>query len=152
MIGCDMFNKGIPGACLLEPGVCDYIANSLYWNYAILELGVNMIMRFTPDDFEKRVTYFLEKLAVLKKPVFVTGIFTSFATYTMQTQLKEKTAVFNKIVESVANSLKENKIFYISGEDALSDFSALCCDLIHPSDDGHILIAQKMASRITTFL
>lgn len=152
MVGSDMYNKGIPGACLLEPNVCDFLASSPYWNYAILEIGVNMLVRFTPEEFEKRVIYLLQKLATSQKPIFVTGIFTSFATYTPKSPLKERTAMFNKIVEAVANKLKQNKVFYINGEDALSDFSALCCDLIHPSDDGHILIAQKIASRIMTYL
>ena len=53
----DVFNKGMCGSCLCEPEVAGWLPSCESWDFATLELGVNMRGGFSAMEFEKRARF-----------------------------------------------------------------------------------------------
>lgn len=152
-LGVDLHNKGIGGSCLCEPEMAEYLAEHGEWDIATLELGVNMRGIFTPDEFEQRALYLVQRILKSNpgKPVVLISIFPNSADY-----LKDPDDENSRINEEFIQRLKHiyeccshPDLHYVNGHSLLTDFSALTNDLIHPSDYGHTLIGQRLAEELT---
>ena len=50
--------------------MADYIAGRDDWDFATLEMGINMIGDFDVEEFRSRVEYFIPKIG---KPILING-------------------------------------------------------------------------------
>jgi len=63
LLGVDLINLGFGAGAHCESQMADYIAERNDWDFASLELGVNMVRNFEVEEFKKRVEYFIKKIA-----------------------------------------------------------------------------------------
>ncbi|MCS7460654.1 GDSL-type esterase/lipase family protein [Paenibacillus doosanensis] len=145
----DALNLGLSGSCHCEPEVADHLAERKDWDLAFLELGVNMRSTFSPEQFEERAGYLLDRLAEKHpdKPIFLTTMYPNRASY-----FKDRSAVFtenerqfNDVLRRYAASKGAGQLYLLEGSDIMTDFTSLTSDLIHPSDYGHIAMGERLA-------
>ncbi len=142
-------NKGLSGACHLEPAMVDWLVDACQWDVATLEMGINMRGCFTPEQFEERAAYAIERFAATGRPVLVTHLFpngwtpgNSRDTNALPTQ---REAAFNQTVERLARDQAADNLHFVPGEAILDDFTGLGGDLLHPCNYGHAVMGLNLA-------
>lgn len=148
----DALNLGLSGSCLCEKEVGDHIAAREDWDFAYLELGVNMRAVFTVEEFKQRATYLLDRIIQRHptKPVVITTMYPNRATYFKDNShaYSVNEQEFNGVLRNYAAAHSESNLHLIEGKDIMTDFVSLTSDLIHPSDYGHILMGEKLAGKL----
>lgn len=148
----DVLNLGLSGSCHCEQEVADHIAERTDWDFALFEIGVNMRANYTIHEFEKRFTYLLDTVTAkhANKPIFVTTIYPNRATYFIEPhdKLSEDEKRFNEVIRNYVASHSIPNLHLLEGCEIMKDFTSLTSDLIHPSDFGHILMGEQLASRM----
>ena len=150
-LGVDVLNQGLSGACHCEPAVADYFAARPDWDFATLELGVNMRGSFTAADFRARASSLIQKLTKIGKPVAIITIFPNSETGTASPNGKAE-AEFCAILRDLVRQAGRPNLHLIEGAEILTDFGNLTKDLIHPSDYGHIQMGQNLAAKLKAFV
>lgn len=145
-LGIDLLNFGFGGGAHLEPQLADYIAGRPDWDFASLELGINLVNRdISEEAFAARVNYFVGTIAAIGKPIFVIDMFPFYGDY--DERLGERPHRFREIVRTVvadyvnAVSLPGN---------ALMMPLQLQADALHPSPQGMEEIAANLARAISS--
>lgn len=136
-LGVDCRNLGFAGSAHLEPAVAEYIRQDKSWDFASVEMGINMVDTFSPEEFEARVAEFCRILSDDPRPIFCTDIFTSINDYN---ENKEKTEIFRSIVKKHSGSM-----FHTPGRELMSTIQHVSEDLVHPSAEGTAEIAANWA-------
>ncbi len=146
-LGVDLVNLGFAGGAHCEKQMADYIAGRQDWDFATLEMGINMRESFTAEEFERRVKYFVP--AIVKahpdKYVFCMDLFTCDMDFESSS---EKQNTFRKIVRGVVDGCKSDKVIYIDGRDILRNVNGLAVDLVHPSPAGMEEMALNLSGVI----
>ena len=124
---CDYLNFGFAGSAHLEAAMAEYIVSRKDWDFASLELGINMVSSFSVEEFERRVARFAEIFAGDSRKVFVTDIFG-----TMDDSSRPNTAKFREIVEKYA----ADRFIYTRGAEILNRPEFISADGVHPSLEG----------------
>ncbi len=148
ILGADLINLGFGGGAHIEKEIADYIAERNDWDFATLEMGINMVGGFEIDEFQKRVEYFIPKIAE-KNPdkwIFCIDIFTFNGDFFDDYKGKEKK--FREIVKNTVKSLNMEKVIHISGRDILKSVDGLAVDLVHPSPSGMEEMARNLSNII----
>lgn len=153
LLGVDVLNKGLPGSCMCEPEMAAWLAALPGWDFATLELGVNMVDWATPEEFEQRARHLIATIhyAGPERPVFVTDIFPNRADWMLDNNAipAVRTPIFREIVQHLVERLERPNVRFIEGRDILEDpLSGLNSDLLHSSDEGHIAMGAAIARRI----
>ena len=155
-MGVDVINKGMGGSCLCEKAMAEYIARDKDWNFITLELGVNMRTRFTANEFEEHASYLIN---IIKrenpiKHIFLITIFPNYAGYYKdKDRIDRKNELeFNEVIRKIHREIKDDYVHLIEGSELLKDLSGLTCDLIHPSDYGHMAIGKELANKMNLYL
>ncbi len=148
----DLINLGFGGGAHCESQMADYIAERNDWDFATLELGINMVGGFETDEFKKRIEYFIEKIATAHpdKWIFCIDLFT-FALDFDPASTKQNE--FRKIVKETVEKLNMPKVVYLDGREILRNVSGLMAgDLVHPSPEGMEEMAGNLAQYVEKFL
>lgn len=130
---CDYINLGMAGSARLEKVFAEYLVSRKDWDFASLELGINMRHNYSEEAFEERVRDFLDILVKDGRPVFVTNLFG------FQGELQEKGQRFREIVKKYA----VEPLVFTDGLELLSEPHFVSQDLVHPSLEGMEGIAEK---------
>lgn len=133
MLNCDYLNLGFAGSAHLEREMAEYIVSRKDWDFASLEMGINMLATYSYEEFEERVKIFTDILAADKRPVFATSIFG----FTGPDQ--EKADKFREIVRKHAS----DKFIFTDGLELLSDPAYISADLVHPTLEGIANISER---------
>ncbi len=145
----DVQNLGFPGACRIEKEIVDYILDCREFDFITCELGVNMRGTQTPQEFENRARYLLDRIEELGKPACMISIFpTSYnQLYTTKPDAlqAQNEAAFNRILEMLVLEKSSPNIHFISGDRVLDDITGLKADLIHPTPFGHAIMGVNLA-------
>lgn len=145
-------NKGMSGACQLEKEMIDWLVDECQWDIATVEMGINMRGGFTPEEFERRVRYAIDRFAATARPVLVTNLFPNGLTPGNALNPADTSAAsegaFNQIVERVALGKKAANLRFVPGHEILDDFTGLSGDLVHPTTYGHALMGANLARHI----
>lgn len=149
-------NKGLSGACHLEPALIDWLIDECNWDLLTVEMGINMIGGFTPEEFEKRARYAVERFATAGKPVLVTNLFPNCrsAGFTIDETRQDhrREEAFNRTVSRLVEEFKAPDIHFIPGSSILDDFTGLSSDLLHPCAYGHGVMAHNLARILKNIL
>lgn len=145
-LGYDFLNLGSSGTAFCEPAMADYLA-SLKWDLAVLELSVNM-GDFSTEQFKERVRNLIDKLAKShpQAPILCISLF-SFGVGDLWSNNQSKTQERRAALEEIVKASSHKNVHFVSGPDLLS-FTGLSPDMLHPTDQGMIEIATKLAPRI----
>lgn len=131
-LGCDYLNLGFGDSALLEREMAEYLIARKDWAFASFELGVNMLNRFTNEEFEQRLIAFLDVLCADARPIFVTSLFGI---------LKDnpQAPAFREIVRRHVRA----PLIFTEGEALLHERAFISEDLVHPSLEGAAAIARR---------
>jgi len=148
-LGVDLLNLGFGGGAFCEPQIADYMAERKDWDFATLEMGINMIHRFSTKEFQKRVEYLVEKIAKAHpdKWVFCIDLFTFADDFNPPAK---KHREFRRVVRETVENLDMPKLVYVDGRRLLKDVSGLTFDLVHPAPSGMEEIATALSNIIQT--
>jgi lysophospholipase L1-like esterase len=145
-LGCDLLNLGFAGSAQMEPELGRYIADEVEWDFATLEMGINVIGAWSVEKFRERAAGFIHAIAGAhpQKWVFCIDLFT------FDGDLK-KDPIVQTYREVVAEAVREQNLphlVYLDGRTLLPSPVGLTADLVHPSSDGMIEIAKRLAHEI----
>jgi lysophospholipase L1-like esterase len=142
----NVFNLGFGAAAYLEPEMAQWLAHRRDWDFASLELGVNLLRPITTEAFARRVHTFLHTIVAAhpQRPIFVIDIFTSGK----ELEANPKRAEFRQVVREAVANLKSERVRHLDGRRLFTKTSGLCFDLLHPSSDGFNEIAQRLSAEL----
>lgn len=142
-MGSDLINLGFAGSACLEPCVAEYIASRNDFDFATLEMGIN-ILGIDPEDFRSRVRYFVSTIAKAHpdKTFFCIDIF-----YCSSDLFGDgKATLFRKIVREELAAMAFPNTVHIDGLKMLTSSKGLSGDLVHPNVRG----VEEIAANLTT--
>jgi lysophospholipase L1-like esterase len=143
----DLINLGFGGGAHCEFVMADYIAARDDWDFATLELGINMISWLDTAIFNERLTYFVTTIADAHpdKWVFCIDMFPFHMDFD---PTSEKNHAYRAAVRDLVEGLDAPKLIYFDGRDLMRDVTGLTADLVHPSPVGMEEISENLASRM----
>lgn len=154
LLGADCLAKGVGGSCFAEPEIADDFAARDDWDFALLEIGVNMIRQsgIDSEEFKKRFDYFADKMySTGKKLVFLT-IFPYSDLYANDEDIKKIIADFNRTIREKCSEFDKKRVMLVKGADVLTSTEMLSADGIHPSTEGHIKMGYNLYNIIKDFV
>lgn len=150
VLGANVFNLGFGAAAYLEPEMADWIASRNEWDFATLELGVNLLRVVTVEEFARRVDRFLGAIVTAhpQRPIFVIDIFTSGK----DLEADPKRGEFRRVVRNAVAALKSTHVHHLDGRRLFTRTTGLCFDLLHPSSDGFNEISDRLVTEMQAVL
>lgn len=144
----DPLNFGFAGNACLEPEVADYIADECEFDFATLELGINLLNKIEVDEFEKRVRYFVKRIAEAhpESKIFCTDIFYMSADITELNNPESKPNRFRKVVKDVTAEFNLQNVIYLPGLSIMNGSRYLSEDTTHPNARGVEEISRNFIS------
>lgn len=151
LLGSNVLNMGMRGSAYCEKELADDLAERNDWQMAVLELSVNMVTRFDDDEFARRVGYLIRTMAESdsNRPIFVFShlpCFRDFAGADSELRMVSESKRL-RLAEEVARIDAPN-LFYREGPELLPETGFLAMDMIHWSDHGFAVLAQRVADWI----
>lgn len=142
-LGMDVLNLGLSGSCNASAQMADFIANDVQGDVFFLELGANMWRTVAPDEYARRIRYLLQTVAQAHadKPVLAMALYPWHA-------VMERNSIYAQKLHKVIAELNLPNLHEVHGWDLLPDCTGLSADALHPSDWGHMVIAQNLAQAI----
>lgn len=137
LLGTDYINLGFAGRALMEPEMAEYIVSRKDWDFASVEMGINVVEKekgVTVEEFERRIDRFTMILAADPRPVFATSIF-GFNDEPDQ-KLAEK-------LRSIVRKYASERLIFTDGLQILNNPCFVSADLVHPSLQGQQQIAER---------
>lgn len=152
-LGVDVINLGLSGACQCEKEIVDWMTSRQDWDIATLELGINMIGGFTPEEFRARAEYLIRTFAESHpaKPVVLITLFPSLERAEIANSAgvnQERDEAFCRIIREIHRELNRPNLHLIEGGDILDDVNGLGADLLHPNIFGHAVMGMNLAERL----
>ncbi len=154
-IRADVYNKGLCGACICEPETGRFLASCEDWDFATLELGVNMRGSVSNEEFEQRARGIVSELRKHSpsKPIVLITIFpTSDDFLATPDRMTEINDAFRGVLRRIHAASSDPNLYLIEGDRILTSYAGLSADLIHPSPDGHQLMGHNLASCLRAIL
>ena len=144
LLGADLINLGFGGGGLCEPEMAGYIAQRDDWDFATLELGINLVNQCETEEFATKAERFVARIvdAHPDKWVFCIDLFT--CRWDLEPTSKQHDE-FRQVVEGVVRKLDRPRLIHVRGREMLKDVSGLTSDLVHPSQSGMEEIAFHLA-------
>lgn len=155
LLGVDVLNKGQSGSCYIEPEAVDFLASGCDWDFATLELGVNLRRVVSSDEFERRARRLVARCLEAKPgcPVVLITLFPNAADYLITPdEVSVRQAAFRDILRSIARENRDRNVHLVEGSALLDDFTLLGTDLLHPADHGHARMAENLARILTPLI
>ena len=143
----DLINLGFGGGAVCEPQLADYIAGKTNFDFATLELGINMIGAFETEEFRKRIEYFIPAIANAhpEKWIFCIDLFPFYADFNHSSTKQNE---FRNAVKATVKNLNMPKVVHIDGREILRNPAGLMGDLVHPSPEGMDEMARNLSEII----
>ena len=145
----DLINLGIAGGACLEKAMANYIASRTDWNFATLEMGIN-ILDIDPEDYRSRIEYFIPTVASAHpdKKIFCIDVF-----YCNDDLLKAgKAERFREIMREILDKLMLDNVVYINGLDIMDGPWGLSGDLVHPNAYACEVMGRRMTEKMKVHL
>ncbi|MGN0779648.1 MAG: SGNH/GDSL hydrolase family protein [Aristaeellaceae bacterium] len=135
MLGCDYLNLGFAGTARAEEAVAHYIVSRKDWDFASVELGINML-DMDEETFTRRIDRFTAILAQDGRPVFATSLFG------FNGDKQEVGQRYRDIVRRYAGK----RLMFTDGLTLLNNPAYIAQDMVHPSLEGIEQIARRWSS------
>ncbi len=147
----DLINLGFGGGAHCEFAMADYIAARDDWDFATLELGINMVSWLDTAIFNERLTYFVKTIAEAHPDHWIFCI-DMFPFHMDFDPTSEKNHAYRAAVRDLVEGLDAPQLVYFDGRDLMRDITGLTADLVHPSPVGMEEISENLASRMQRML
>lgn len=148
-------DKGLGGGCHIEKEIVDYLVDDCEFDFITCELGINMREKYSPEEFEERAWYLIERLKSLGKPTLIITTFPNSHSeeyiVTANSSTKNETA-YNDILVKLVEKANSPMIRLAHGYEILDDVNGLSADLIHPTAYGHAFMGINLVNILKPFL
>ncbi len=146
-LGVDLINLGFGGGAHCEPEIAEYIAARTDWDFATLELGINMVSWLETAEFSKRVEGFIRTIAEAHpdKWIFCIDMFPFYMDFDPGS---ERNHAYRAVVRETVAACALPKLVHLDGRHLLHDITGLAADVLHPSPFGMEEIATNLATYI----
>jgi lysophospholipase L1-like esterase len=155
LLGADLINLGMSGACHAEAQMFDYIASRDDWDIASFALSVNML-GFECDEFRSRVKYGINTVAAAHpdKPIACITLFQHSDDFCAapDSDSAKKTQAFRQILREEVTASGKANLHLIEGPEILDSVQCLTHDMIHPSDWGMRRMAENLSAKLKAML
>lgn len=150
-LGVDVINLGFGGGAHCEPELAKYIGNRPDWDFATLELGINMFGQFDVATFTRRIETFISTIvrAQPEKWVFCLDM---FPFYGDRDDNQAKANAFRMSVAQVVADLNHPKLVHLPAPPMLPDLTGLTHDVLHPAPEGMEQIASALAQQLRGYI
>ncbi len=145
-LGVDIENKGVRGECMCEKEVADFFANKKY-DIMYMELGINMMGRFTPLEYYERAFNLISQLDK-DTPVIFISPYRHFRSLSKDNAVKVEVKSYAETARRIYNDLKRDNVYFIDGLEIVDNLDMLSCDLIHPAVYGHQLMCDRIYDKL----
>lgn len=151
-LGVDLINLGVAGSACLDKAAADYIAGRNDWDFATLEMGIN-ILGIDPEDFRNRVMYMIKTvgLAHPDKKVFCIDVFYCNDDIGGGGKAERFRQIVRECVEHCKGQGMDNLV-YINGIEMLTGPHGLSGDFVHPNVRGCEEIARNLSAAMKPHL
>ena len=149
LLGWELYNKSIAGSCFCDPSVAEYLAElAPQMDVITLELGINMIHRFPEEIFKERTYHLIGRLreASPRTKIVVMTPFTAGEGYRKDHTDSRFTRYHN--YTTILKEYPDPAVTVLDGRTILDDFAGLSADLVHPSDEGHMIMAYRLSEKL----
>ncbi|MFA9379424.1 MAG: GDSL-type esterase/lipase family protein [Acetanaerobacterium sp.] len=145
-LGADLINLGFAGGARMDAEIARYIAGRSDWDFATLEMGVNVIGEWDAEAFQSRVDEFVGCIAAAHpdKWIFCTDLFLNDSYWTEN----ERRDAYKRIVREKVRQMNRPKLVYVPGDRLLTRWQGLSSDLLHPSEEGFAEITRNFTDLI----
>jgi hypothetical protein len=152
-LGYQLMNKSMPGSCFCEKSYGDYLSGipaELYY----YELGGNMRLRHSPEEFDKRARHIVEQTRKKNpdSPIILLTVYPLLKSIPDEDHEKAVYTIdkFNETLERLA--VRDANIHLIDSSEILSETGLLSYDGLHPSGYGNIIMAERLYERIKNLI
>ena len=135
-LGTDYLNLGFAGNALMEEQMAEYIVSRRDWDFATVEMGINVVERLTQFPLpliEERVDRFTAVLAKDPRPIFATSMFGYLD------EDPERAGRVRNIVRKYA----ADRLIFTDGLQLLGNPAYVSADCTHPDARGQEQIAAR---------
>lgn len=139
-LGCDYINLGMAGSAHMEQAMAEYIVSRKDWDFATVEMGINMVPMENPELFEERIDKFTEILSKEQRPIYATSIYAFNRPWQ-----QEMGDTYREIVEKYAGE----RLDFRSGLEILNNKAYISQDMVHPSLEGMEQIVENWYKVLT---
>lgn len=155
LLPADVMNKGLSGSCHIEKEIADWFA-TLEFDFATLELGINMRDAFEPEEFEKRARYLLKAIRA-HHPQTPLMLITHFLNRDHHLAgepglAAQRQVAFDQVLRQIHSEADDPYLHLIEGTGLLTDFGLLSADMIHPTHEGQAMMAVNLVEQLRTIL
>lgn len=143
-MGMDCINKGCAGSCRLEESVASYIANRNDYELCVFELGSNIPAEITGDEFKRSVMNLLTRFMKAhpdRKVIVIDDLIVLNPTHDQR----------HEQVRQCLDEINHPHFSYLNGFDLLPSPDLVCADFVHPTIEGHQVLAKAILAKIQTF-
>ncbi len=151
----DLINLGFGGGAHFEPEMADYLAKRDDWDFATIEMGINMVGWADLDLFKERVFPFVETVARAHRDKWIFCF--DILPFRMDFDAGEDKQVgFRQAVRDAVSAAKDKlgaeKLVYVEAQSLLQNFAGLTGDLTHPSPEGMEEIGLNLAQAVRSYM
>lgn len=147
-LGFDHRNFGIAGSCRMEPEVVDFLSKEVKWDAAVPESGINMLGD-DPALYRERLRHMLETLHAAQPEKYLFCIDLYYCASDLRGDGRAQR--FRDIHTEEVARIASDKVVKLSGLDLLPDRTFLSEDLVHPSVEGVITIAERLTAKLREY-
>ena len=153
-LGADLINLGSCGTAFCDAAIADHVAARDDWDVATLAVSVNMVDRFSVEEFRSRAAYLVNTVAEAHpdKPVVPITIYPNGRDVVEGTDDEGRCAAFRAALRDVARETPHENVTLVEGPDVLDDIDGLTTDLTHPGDNAMIRMGENLATRLESLL
>ena len=157
-LGANFINLGSAGSAYCEPQLAEYIAQRDDWDFATLELSLNMIGGgFDVEAFSQRARYMVETVADGNptRPVVCITNWNYFGNLCHHVQGPHGSGLneaYRQALRKIVSDCNRANIHLLEGADLLHDVTNFSIDLAHPGDAGMTQIAQNLSNRMKIWI
>ena len=151
LLGVDLINLGFGGGAHCEQAMARYIADRDDWDFATLEVGINMWWRFESPEFEARVRTFITTIARAHpdKWIFCLDMLPFRGDFGDD---RDRLVALRRVVPQVVAELNQPKLVHIETQPLMPTLTGLSADALHPAPGGMWQIASNLAGQIQRHL
>ena len=149
-LGADLLNLGSCGTAFCDAAIADHIAARDDWDVATLSISVNMVDRFSVEEFHERAAYLVDAVAGEnpEKPVACITIFPNGRDVCKGTDEEGRCEQFREALREVASETGHENVHLLEGPEILGGIDGLTTDLTHPGDNAMIRMGENLATRL----
>lgn len=148
-LGVQVMNKSMPGSCFCELSYGDYLS-SVPADFYYYELGGNMRLRFTPEEFERRAAHIVSETRRKNPsaPIILLTVYPLLKSIPDEDHDKASRVAdeYDKTLAGLAAN--DENIHLIDSSDILNDTRLLSFDGLHPSGYGNMVMAKRIYDKI----